>query len=287
MVSATAGWEQIDQTTHPGRGWWAQRRVMPDGRVLWFDIGSNVLQFCYSDGVYIGSRKNILEARALCERGKREPYVMDDPRMSTAEEWKLAKRKFTLKWAKVNKADHHAEVPEGEKQPPRIRELDEKTFAVYRDSRYLGSEATLGEAKIRAELNTRSDRNRVMRLWEQTNPGELPPYLMLTDGEREEYWRRNPPKRREPPASVRPPKERGDAKPPKLARVEKPSDLDGSAVLTIVNTANPKQAGSSAHGRWSLLLGGGHATVADFLQAGGNPETLKNAVAKGYAKLGE
>ncbi len=292
MAQATKGWETINNDTHPGRGWWAQRRVTADNRTLWFDIGSPTMQFCYSDGVYLGSRKNMEDAKALCERGKVEGYVMSDEEMtmSTEEQFKSLKLKGTLKWTLVTKGNWIADTIGEEKQPPRIRELDGKTFAVYRDANYLGCEETLKLAQMRAMINAKSDRNRVMRLWEQSNPGELPPYLQMTDGERAEWWRRNPPKRKEV-ASVAPRTggTPGEGRPVKAARppkAEKPSTLDPASALTVVNTTNPKQPGSAPHARWALLLAGGHATVGAFLEAGGNPETLKNAVAKGYVKLG-
>lgn len=293
----TDHWQTLDSSTHPGRGWWAQRCVTKDGRVLWFDIASNVLQFCYSDGVYIGSRKNILEARALCESGKREAYVMDNPVPTTEQQWKESKLKMTLKWEQVDKANWHAEPPEGEKLPPRIRSLDEKTFAVYRNAEYLGCEETLLLAQKRAVLNKRSERNRVMILWEHAHPGELPPYLLTTAEERDEYWRRHPPVRRSAPAVAAPkPKsekrvaletEGGGTRTSTGMRAAKPKGDVPSGVLSLLNGTNPKKPGSSAAGRWALLFehAGKGSTVAAFIEAGGNPETLGNAMAKGHVKV--
>lgn len=293
-------WHSLNNDTHPGRGWWAERKISAEGRVLWIDIASPVLQFCYSDGVYIGSRKNILEARALCERGKKEAYVADEtPVLTTEQQYKELKIKPILKWEEIDKSNVHAAPIEGESAHARIRRLDETTYVVYRDSKYLGGEATLKDAKMRAEINRVSERNRIMRLWEQTHPEELPPFLLLTETERAEHWRRNPPRAKvkpsltgktggapsEDPTSKRI-REATAGRAPKPAKAPKPDSLDPSASLTVVNAANPKKAGSAAHGRWALLLEGGHATVQAFLDAKGNPETLKNAVAKGYVKLG-
>ncbi len=50
---------------------------------------------------------------------------------------------------------------------------------------------------------------------------------------------------------------------------------------------NPKREGSDAFARWEYLRSCNGKTVAEFLASGGNPTTLKNAVAKKHVKLGE
>ena len=114
---------------------------------------------------------------------------------TTDQAWAaLAKAKRPkLEWTQADKSNWHAEV-DGERLPARIRMLDAKTYAVYRDGKYLGGEPTLEQAKKRVDLNCVSERNRVVRLWEQTHPGELPPGLQLTAAERALFWERNPPK---------------------------------------------------------------------------------------------
>lgn len=112
---------------------------------------------------------------------------------TTAEAWDAlpkAARK-DLKWESVTKGswkEWHATV-DGESLPVRIREQDKKTYSVYRNAKYLGSESTLDDAKKRAVLNQQSQKNRVMRIWEREHPNELPPVIQLTDAEREEYWK--------------------------------------------------------------------------------------------------
>ncbi len=102
-----------------------------------------------------------------------------------------------LIWAQVDKSNWRADI-DGEALPARIRMLDTKTYSVYRDGRYLGSEATPAAAQERAATNMQSEKNRTMRAWEETHPDELPPGLQLTDVERAEYWRRHPPARPAP-----------------------------------------------------------------------------------------
>lgn len=120
-----------------------------------------------------------------------EAYTMELE--TTAEAWDAlpkAARK-DLKWEPVTKGswkEWHATV-EGESLPVRIREQDKKTYSVYRNAKYLGSESSLDDAKKRAVVNQQSQKNRVMRIWEREHPNELPPGLQLTDGERAEYWR--------------------------------------------------------------------------------------------------
>jgi len=175
--------------------WWdirhCEQRADHAGRVLYLCVGSPHV-FCYSDGEYLGSETTVEAARKLCESGKRRDYVMEVLE-TTETAFKAAKLKIA-KWEKKDKVEWSA-PPEGdaEKLPQRIRQLDAKTFAVYRAGQYLGSEATLELAQKRAALGTRSDKNRVMQLWEQTHPDELPPFLQLTAEERAEYWRLHPP----------------------------------------------------------------------------------------------
>jgi len=48
---------------------------------------------------------------------------------------------------------------------------------------------------------------------------------------------------------------------------------------------NPKKAGSAAYGRWALLKQHHGKTVDEFIEAGGNHLTLRNAIRSGYADL--
>ena len=64
-------------------------------------------------------------------------------------------------------------------------------------------------------------------------------------------------------------------------------DVQDAAKLSSLRDGNPKKEGSAAWKRWDLLLD--HArkgsNVGAFLKDGGNPETLRNAVLKGWVKM--
>jgi hypothetical protein len=278
-----------------------EQRAYHAGRVLYLSVGHPHV-FCYSDGEYLGTEPTVEAARRLCETGKRRDYVMGV--IETTEEQFKANKLKVAKWEKLDKVEWRA-PPEGDsKLPQRIRELDKKTFAVYRDGQYLGSEATLELAQKRAALGTRSDKNRVMQLWEHAHPDELPPFLQLTPEERAEYWLRHPP---QPRAVVGAPKAVGGAGVPVVpataaarARAALVEDAGGSTAkptrakrtgdvptgtIKVLNGANPKKPGSGAAKRWDLLFSHDGKTVAEFAAAGGNLETLANAMTKGNVEV--
>lgn len=93
-----------------------------------------------------------------------------------------------FEWVPVAKDEWHGVVPNGQ-LPPRIRQLDGKTFCCYRDGKYLGSEASMALAFERIKSNHQSDKNVALAIWQKKYPDELPPFLALTDAERAEYWR--------------------------------------------------------------------------------------------------
>lgn len=97
----------------------------------------------------------------------------------------------SIAWTAVDDSNWTAAL-EDEALPARIRSLDARTFVVYRDGRYLGSEPTLASAQARCADGKLSEKNRTMRAWEEAHLDELPPGLRLTDVERAEYWRRHP-----------------------------------------------------------------------------------------------
>ncbi len=98
-----------------------------------------------------------------------------------------------FEWVAAGKDHWHGAVPAG-KLPPRIKQLDAKTFCCYRDGHYLGSEASMALAFDRIKLNHQSDKNIALAIWQKAHPDELPPAMSLTDAERAEWWRHNPPK---------------------------------------------------------------------------------------------
>lgn len=205
-------------------------------------------------------------------------------------------------WLEVN-----AKNPE---MPARIKRLDAKTFACYRDGKYLGSEATIAEAFDRIKVNAISEKNRVMALWQREHPDELPPGLQLTEAERAEYWRHNPvrggqfrpsgPLRREPGAKpggstkipsadgggVRVPGSAADA--PARAPVASGGRFKPGAGATI--TAKPGtvpigKAGSKWHERQKAVLACVGNTVQYCLAHGGDKDAIKHMTLKGVITL--
>ena len=193
--------------------------------------------------------------------------------------------------------------------PPRIKQLDRCTFACYRDGNYLGCEQTLEEAKARCALGRISEKNRVMRLWEEKHPDELPPGLQLTDGERTEYWRRHPPQAAkvsvarhaaprpdEDPATARLRAElaaegaRGRNGRAKVAAAPRGDTADvpqGGLIRVKPGATVPKKPGSAAHGRWTLLWAHDGKTVVQYKKSNGNMTTLANAMARGLVTVEE
>ncbi len=63
------------------------------------------------------------------------------------------------------------------------------------------------------------------------------------------------------------------------------NEFDKSAVMTFTGKKNPKKEGTSAYDRWALLIKFSGRKVGDFVVAGGNTTTLKNAIAQDRATL--
>jgi hypothetical protein len=264
-------------------------------RLAWITVGSPT-HFCYSDGNYLGSAEDMKTARRICEKGK---IMVDEVVASTETEYKELKNKPKWKWEPSGVKDEIRAVVEGEKVPARIRTLDKQTHAVYRGGRYLGSEDSLDKAKMRAALNKVGEKNRVMRLWEKTHPDELPPALAMTDEERKEYWRHNPPPKPKPlvPGAVKHSAARealaaeGSAGKPARAKAARATGDSPVAVPTgiirVIKADNPKKAGTGAHERWAKLFSFDGKTVEAYAAAKGNLTTLENAVKKGCVKVEE
>jgi hypothetical protein len=195
---------------------------------------------------------------------------------TTEQVWKKLKPKpVPLAWTDHAKDTWHAP---GERVPARIRRLDEKTFAVYRDGKYLGCESSLPNAKLRADINLRSQRNEVMRLWEQKHPGELPPGLQLTTIERAEYWRRNPPAN----TAVRTtsPKRRMEPEP------EVPGAETGGVEVSSRQVATEAAAASQNAPARASRSGPGTKTANKPAAGGAGKGTERNSILIGMLKRG-
>lgn len=84
-------------------------------------------------------------------------------------------------------------IPDGETCTPRVQRLNDEWFSCFRDGKYLGHEPTLEKAQERCEIGKVSDRNQQLLDWERDHPGELPPFLTLTEEERRQIRMRAPP----------------------------------------------------------------------------------------------
>ncbi len=203
-------------------------------------------------------------------------------------------------WVRVGKDWLSSAIPEGEVCAARIREVDKTTFYCYREGHYLGSEKTLELAKRRVTRYEMRELNDRVRAWEVEHPGEIPPFLQLTDKEREIYRRHNPAR----PGAARTTVASSEARPnedPATRRLRESLALSGGkraaraegaglvGRMVRLQPGNPKKAGSAPHARWALMFEHCDAgsTVAQFLAAKGNPTTLENAVKTGWVKLEE
>jgi hypothetical protein len=59
----------------------------------------------------------------------------------------------------------------------------------------------------------------------------------------------------------------------------------GNGTITLRVPRNPRKPGSGQHARFALLLAHNGKTVTEFLAAGGNPQTLKNAISQNLAEV--
>lgn len=60
---------------------------------------------------------------------------------------------------------------------------------------------------------------------------------------------------------------------------------DGSLTIRLLVEHNPKKIGSAAAERFRVVMNHDGKTVQEFLSAGGNPETLKNAMRDNYVEV--
>jgi hypothetical protein len=56
-------------------------------------------------------------------------------------------------------------------------------------------------------------------------------------------------------------------------------------VIKLLTPANPQSAGSSKHKRWSVVWQYGGKPWEQYRDAGGNPDTLRNAVKQKYVEV--
>jgi len=77
--------------------------------------------------------------------------------------------------------------------------------------------------------------------------------------------------------------------PPPIIGVQKPKAVvnipDGDAIIRMKVKHNVRKPGSGAAERFRVLLDHDGKKVQEFISAGGNPETLKNAIKDGNAEV--
>lgn len=204
-----------------------------------------------------------------------------------------------LEWKATRPTEMQADLPTGSfcriKQSVGKLGAADSFWYCYHAGRYVGVEHKLEAAKARAASGLAKVTADEIDNWLNMHRDEIPPFLLLSEEERREHWRKNPPKV-QPAPSVKPGVSRPNEDPATRrlrdsiaadSRKPKASAFSNDASIVIVKNKNPKKEGSDAWGRWALLLAGGHATVGAFLAASGNPTTLKNAVASGHVRVEE
>lgn len=209
-------------------------------------------------------------------------------------------------------------IPPGEACTPRIKKSSKSSdgkyvYFCYRNGSAIDVTSSLDLAKaacVRGTLKKGDAEATARILGYVTNHAlEIPPFLALTDRERRAVRASYPmsapspaklaayaaPRKDEDPGTVRLRAELVAAQAAKQgsgAKVAKPATAalaaSPDAVLARLRDGNPKKPGSAAARRWSLLFEhcDSGSTVKVFEAAGGNAETLANAISKGWVKLG-
>jgi hypothetical protein len=231
-----------------------------------------------------------------------------------------------LTW-KEEKAGEHwisSNVPEGERHPARIRRSSKNSdgsysFFCYRDAQAIAVVHDLAQAKRACAKGKRRELSDSVIEYVEKHPREIPPFLLLTDGERRavraQYAYAAPAPTRTMLAMERRrgATDGGDDSDPgtralraelesegrrsaatgKATVAKVPKRVKGEAApspqgrLERVKDTNPKKPGSGAWKRWEVLFE--HCkkgnTVAAFQAASGNMDTLANAVRAGYVSI--
>ena len=181
-------------------------------------------------------------------------------------------------------------IPDGESMTPKITESSKDSngkvrYFCYRDGRYLGSHATLEEAKERCWIGEMTPESEVFIAFQKTNPGIIPPGIGFTPADWHEWKRAHPggPGTQHMAVKV----EKSEKKLALMAeKVEKVgAELGNDKKIKRLKQDNPKTAGTGPHKRWELMFEHAGKTVAVFIANKGNPTTLANAIKQGYVEL--
>lgn len=191
-------------------------------------------------------------------------------------------------------------IPDGDAHAPRITRSSKNTdgsyaYFVYRDAKYIDACPTLVEAqKVARTGKMRQDRiDSIARIKKFVDNGnrDAEAFKKLNKHEQQvvaDVYPGAMPKRSEMEAKgVKAPRmTRDDLKTKAEKRAEKVT-LPLESKIARVRDGNPKKEGTDPWKRWQLMFAYADESksVEEFIKAGGNPTTLKNAVAQGWVKV--
>ncbi len=229
--------------------------------------------------------------------------------------WRETHERGTYEWVAEK-------TPGDERSPPRVRRSGlnsdgSYSYFCYRDGRAVAVVHDLETAKTACARGPNPKLSDAVIRYVDEHPGEVPPFLLLTEAERRAA-RSQYPYAVPGAAKVRAALERGNrgdagddadegtarlreelarsgtaprggkraAVPPKRSGEAAPSR---EGVMRRIRDGNPKKVGSGAYKRWEYMFEhcARGSTVAQYEEAKGNPETLANAVRAGYVKIDE
>lgn len=181
-------------------------------------------------------------------------------------------------------------IPDGENEAARVSESSRdskgnRIYFCYRNGRYLGSEKTLEDAKERCWIGQRTPESEAFIQFQYEHPGKIPPGLPFTEADYYEWKRRHP---GGPGTETQGQKLQDNEKKMalKAERVkEKVKDIPTDGTIRLLKSENPKTVGTGAWKRWDFLFKYDGKSVAAYLGAKGNPDTLQNAIRQGYVEV--
>lgn len=226
------------------------------------------------------------------------------------------KKRGTWSWHEVDKGKRwtSALIPDGDWCGARVERSFSKAidgtfdYYAYRNGKILGKRKAHEEAQGMCERGEADVRRGQLDYYLNDHPGDMPAFLKLTEEERaciRKHYTYAVPKEDRTVAARRKLNDAGDdsdrtkqlrvqlagSKGQVVAKAPRTRELAETpqGKLKRAREGNPKKAGTAAFGRWDLLLK--HcdkgSTVAVFLKDGGNAETLRNAILKGFAIVEE
>lgn len=202
-------------------------------------------------------------------------------------------------------------TPPGECAPARIRISSRNrdssySYFCYRDATAVGVLHSLENAKKRCEAGKSPRLSDDVIAYVEKHPGEIPPFLLLTEGERGAVRSQYPYAVPAPRAlriateavdpgtkkllaelKARENASSGGQRSTRAAKKDALADPSARLTLPMAGTANPAKPGTKRHAGYEVLLGCARrgATVAEYLAAGGKDLRLAKAVRTGLVEL--